>query len=682
MLNNNIQYALMASAANETGHSAAHRPMLPDGWHKIDGALSGQGGLTGDLGHCEHQSSGFEAAAYRNGNKIVISYAGTNVDDLKEWFADLEIAAVGTANQQIKDAAAFYQEVKAANPDAEISFTGHSLGGGLAALMGVFFDKPALTFDPAPFRLAAAQNVADKVAAYLSANGYLPDADLATYHTDEQPLAAVDNLGALLGLDIIGANRYPTTIRGESNIQAFALKGEFLTDGLDAGLGLVANAMNALRIMDSLTIVDTNDAGSGLNFGDYHSIDLLTLAMAAPDLAEIAATLPQTFAAIMKDDKAYADHGDDTSPFLTHLLNQSLHHGQYAFLNGFSNDLGSVSDYVQAHAEQPLVNSQAWQRLVIDMTIDHYYRHDGSTSTPPALHWDNDVLHFNTALATPDAWMNEYIAVTSGTTVLTDGMIKAFVHDAPALSWYSALDDAGHTLNGAAEEQNVLLGLNGDDALFGGAGSDLLIGGAGNDTLYGNGGADILIGGWGNDVYYVDSTDDVVHEVLGQGTDTVLSAVDYHLSHNLENLLLQGGADLIGRGNYHDNIVLGNAGDNVLYGESGDDVLGGGAGGDLLIGGSGSDRYLFNLGDGHDVIDDQGRLMDQDGVIFGRGLSFADLHLTLDDRGLLFQFAGNDQDSVCIANWQDGAGARIEYCQFDDGHYLALHDIEQLITVI
>lgn len=36
-----------------------------------------------------------------------------------------------------------------------ISFTGQSLGGGLVALMGVFFDKPTVTFDPAPFRRAA-----------------------------------------------------------------------------------------------------------------------------------------------------------------------------------------------------------------------------------------------------------------------------------------------------------------------------------------------------------------------------------------------------------------------------------------------------------------------------------------------------------------------------------------------
>lgn len=46
-------------------------------------------------------------------------------------------------------------KVKAINPDAQITFAGHSLGGGLAALLGVFFDETAVTFDQAPFRNSA-----------------------------------------------------------------------------------------------------------------------------------------------------------------------------------------------------------------------------------------------------------------------------------------------------------------------------------------------------------------------------------------------------------------------------------------------------------------------------------------------------------------------------------------------
>ena len=42
--------------------------------------------------------------------------------------------------------------IKNEYPDAIISFTGHSLGGGLASIMAVFFNKNATVFDLAPFK--------------------------------------------------------------------------------------------------------------------------------------------------------------------------------------------------------------------------------------------------------------------------------------------------------------------------------------------------------------------------------------------------------------------------------------------------------------------------------------------------------------------------------------------------
>lgn len=49
---------------------------------------------------------------------------------------------------------------------ADISFTGHSLGGGLASLMSVWFDRPSIVFAPAPFLGAIAGQAALRAQAW------------------------------------------------------------------------------------------------------------------------------------------------------------------------------------------------------------------------------------------------------------------------------------------------------------------------------------------------------------------------------------------------------------------------------------------------------------------------------------------------------------------------------------
>jgi Ca2+-binding RTX toxin-like protein len=114
------------------------------------------------------------------------------------------------------------------------------------------------------------------------------------------------------------------------------------------------------------------------------------------------------------------------------------------------------------------------------------------------------------------------------------------------------------------------------------AGDDTLIGNGGNDTLNGGTGNDTMQGGGGNDTYYVDSTNDLVIELAGQGTDTVYASIDYILTANVENLVLTA-ISLNGTGNDLNNIITGNAGNNILTGSGGNDTLFGGAGVDTFV---------------------------------------------------------------------------------------------------
>ncbi|MDH4154801.1 MAG: hypothetical protein OEV01_13525 [Nitrospira sp.] len=103
-------------------------------------------------------SSGFEAVSFSRGTgadkEIVISYAGTDGLFTVDNFANFGLAT-GFGAAQLNDAARYYLKVLHGNPGATSTFTGHSLGGGLASLMGVFFGQRAVTFDQAPFAKSA-----------------------------------------------------------------------------------------------------------------------------------------------------------------------------------------------------------------------------------------------------------------------------------------------------------------------------------------------------------------------------------------------------------------------------------------------------------------------------------------------------------------------------------------------
>lgn len=159
----NIDYELLATRVYDA--SGTNRTPVPEGW-------------TERPWQKDYLATGFSAGAYQKGNEIVIAYAGTN--QINDWLTG-NSAALGLPAPQIFDAMRFYLDIKAANPGASISFTGHSLGGGLASLMAVFFNKPAVVFDEAPFQMTAIDPlIVSALEVSLLAAGYT-DLDFALY---------------------------------------------------------------------------------------------------------------------------------------------------------------------------------------------------------------------------------------------------------------------------------------------------------------------------------------------------------------------------------------------------------------------------------------------------------------------------------------------------------------------
>jgi Ca2+-binding RTX toxin-like protein len=172
------------------------------------------------------------------------------------------------------------------------------------------------------------------------------------------------------------------------------------------------------------------------------------------------------------------------------------------------------------------------------------------------------------------------------------------------------------------ESVDRLDGAGGNDTILGLGGDDSLLGGTGNDSIDGGLGTDKLIGGSGNDTMIVDNISDTVIEKPNEGTDLIISKVDFSLANsaNVENLTLWGtlstpsvtggnannatlsNSNLNATGNSLANNITGNTGKNSIDGGGGADNLLGGDGADTLQGGSGDSAADFlNGGNGNDI---------------------------------------------------------------------------------
>ncbi len=252
---------------------------------------------------------------------------------------------------------------------------------------------------------------------------------------------------------------------------------------------------------------------------------------------------------------------------------------------------------------------------------------------------------------------------------------------------------------GGGSGADSLAGDGGDNRLAGGSGDDTLNGRAGDDTLEGGRGADLLAGGEGTDgADYSGSLAGIrvaLDGTAGQGGHAEgdqLSGIENLTGSNYSDSLtgdgsdnrilglngtdtlagldgadtLDGGAgdDGIFGGQGHD-VLAGGIGRDALAGGAGDDTLEGGAGRDTLGGGAGGDTYVWNAGDGDDVILDLDADPEID-VLALRGIDQSDLRLVRVGSQLNLLIAG--RETISIVNQFDTGG--IEEIRFDDGSSL------------
>ncbi|MEW6248926.1 MAG: calcium-binding protein [Nitrospirota bacterium] len=269
-------------------------------------------------------------------------------------------------------------------------------------------------------------------------------------------------------------------------------------------------------------------------------------------------------------------------------------------------------------------------------------------------------------------------------------------------------DDGNDQLEGGNGDDQLYGGdssdaqVDGDDTLSGGEGNDSLFGAAGNDQLHGGTGTDMLYGGAGQDTYSLN---------VGNGIDTVIdtatvdegnvvvfgagilsSSVIPTIDNGSPQFRIANTDDGIGLGNFDFNDaygphsvemfrfadgsvltyaqlidrgfdVLGTDGSDFLFGTDVTDRLTGGLGDDALLGGAGDDTYFLNLGDGVDSILDSAMTGEGNQVVFGVGITPADLSL-----GLAPSSIGETPDALLIRVGSQGVELHLENFDRNDAY--------------
>lgn len=539
---------------------------VPDGWRVI-----AEESWSGDNRTYRNGTEGFTARAYQNGSQVIIAYAGTDPKDaLGDWANNLEMGR-GAMSTQANLAAKFYHEVKAQTGSTDITFTGHSLGGGLAGLMGLFFDKKAFIFDHAPFKNAATSTRAiesneeaeksffEKLKEYIS-------------NIPEQTTTQVLGISTLAGIQKtlnkqIELNKEsgqgftdidtsfltyltnPETYFNNrvSNLDATAVKGEFL-ENIFAAYGFHLLGFNLLQNDIDFLI----EGETSLGTFDKHSQTLLVGALLDSNFEEYASATQDNNANVdtlklIFDKNLYGYNvKEDKQNFLVKLVRDHIGGKDFItndttgtevvasgeLLKDFSLDLKIFAKELKA-AEDNNFRKLGHDALIVNAIEWYYFQDSGTYATTGTPFIGNktgtngtvsgNMIQFNSAIGdglvkdklsdNPDlevSKIGDYNQkwIAQAYLELGDSKTKYMGDGLEFDQWNVALNNSqGQALD--AEKSQILLSYGDNIHFIAGEKDDLLFGYHGNDTLDGGAGNDTLIGGTGFDTYILEGFDTI-----------------------------------------------------------------------------------------------------------------------------------------------------------------------------
>ena len=582
---------------------------VPKGWKLIaQESHSGQGVLN---------INGFTARAYKNDStsEVVIAFAGTEMKNVGDWMNNASLG-LGFSNEQAAQAAIFYHEVKHKNPNARITFTGHSLGGGLAGMMGILCDKEAVIFDPAPFMASV---MGGDTAVTDLADTYIPDSRLTEFLKDkdfkEGAKTGIGNINFIkkalkqqIDINTLSKNG------GFTQVDQALLDYSFLKSYLSRSLNLTSTRVlnefldytpTFLNVTDQKLITGETSHNDLLKVGVFarHSQTLLTSALLNGNFEHYTSvkdgnganrnTLEMILSGTLY---GYDQIGSSNQNFLTKLVrshigsptgtggdprttgggidyatgdvNKSGTAVKYtgsSLLNGFSNELKTLADNSQGEL------GDAAHDALIANAIEWYYHTDVNKKLEPLIQHNGNTLQMSHAVS--DGLITQS---QSKITPYTEAWLKEVWQNAiPAYYKPSNMFDNDEEIIAPLPKVQVQdykqwnVGLSGAYSVaLDKKKSQLFVtvskkaqftAGEGDDLLIGGVGSDVLKGAEGKDYLFGSHGNDIL--IGGMGNDQ----------------------------------LAGGSGNDILYGGKGNDTLYGESGADLLVGGEGYDNYHFHM---------------------------------------------------------------------------------------
>jgi hypothetical protein len=207
--------------------------LTPQGDHLLD--AEGQA-VDIDPSLLEDPASGFRAAVYSDGQgNYVVGFAGTDPKDLNgDGRTDVQ-QGIGVTTVQYARAEQLGRQVQALAGPGHVAFTGHSLGGGLAAAATLATGETGVTFNA-----AGLSNETIRDLGYDNPNAvrerYQNNGQLRSYAVEGEPLTAAVDLGAPAQLGTpwnLPTDASPLDVIGLHNGYVEALEQSTPTPGID-----------------------------------------------------------------------------------------------------------------------------------------------------------------------------------------------------------------------------------------------------------------------------------------------------------------------------------------------------------------------------------------------------------------------------------------------------------------